>query len=284
MRKQLLKDAEKWRATKLKREANALLRATGKLTGPNWDAISQTDFDEGGLLGNRFESKAFRVSELTLVRALSIANALFLSAEGRGCKVGLTEDRLTIGLEGAEYLIAIRERQSRVDVRQRLTVFGPGAARMFRPTDRLAVVVDKQSGGKFEIVDSSSRRVEAHLDAVFIRLYKSVIDARRVARENIVKDEAKAVAWTAYEALTTQRAIDAKAKAEAKELRKVLLDEASDWQRAQQIRAYSEHVLAIGPTPKPKALVDWASWAKGVADSLDPALKRLEAWAQNQRL
>ncbi len=92
-----------------------------------------------------------------------------------------------------------------------------------------------------------------------------------------VKDDAKAAAWAAYEAITKQRANEAKAKAEADAMRKLLLSEASAWDQARQIREYSAHVLSLGVAPKPEALLEWASWARCVADRIDPALSRLDS-------
>lgn len=99
---------------------------------------------------------------------------------------------------------------------------------------------------------------------------------------NPIKDEAKLAAWAAYEAITKQRAIDAKAKADEDALRKVLLTEAAAWQHARQIREYSTHVLSLSPSPQPKSMLDWESWAKGIADRLDPALDRFQALSQTE--
>jgi hypothetical protein len=51
------------------------VRAKSKSSGPNLDALQFPNVDEGGMLFNRQDSVVFRVTSLTLNRALAIANA-----------------------------------------------------------------------------------------------------------------------------------------------------------------------------------------------------------------
>lgn len=266
--------AEEWGKRKRDKDAERLRNPKKKQDGPNFDIPGFLGyFDETGMLFPRHKATAFRVSIVTYKRALAIANTILFSAESRGCTVGYDKfsERLTIRLEDAELLIAIRERQNFQ------TVNGPyGAEKRYEQTDKIAIAVDKRSGGHFELVDKNTAPVEGQLNELFIRLYKSVVVSRAESRLQSAKDELRKIENDAYEKITLQRAIEAKSKAEEKESRDMLVQEADRWQQSQKIRAYTAQISAkAGASPNQKTRA-WVDWATRVADEMDPLIARHE--------
>lgn len=254
-------------------------RAKSKAKGPNWDAITFLDIAENGMIINRHDSFALRVSSLTLNRALAIANTLFFEAESRGCTVAVDEQgsRLCVKLESASFSIAIRERQDFILVKRPDFAASLGPEKQYRPTDKLAIAIDRHPGSKFEFVDTTTRRVEQCLNDLFIRMYTTVVAARAADRVKKIKDAQRAIANQAYEAITRQRAIEATQKADLEARRKLLIDESALWHHAQQIRAYLNHVRDRSENPQHPEMQEWIKWAMSVADHLDPTSKRIES-------
>ena len=273
-RDQLSLAAEEWGKRKRDKDAERLRNPMKKQDEPNFDRPGFLGyFDETGMLFARHKATAFKVSIVTYKRALAIANTILFSAESRGCTVGYDKlsDRLTIRLEDAELLIAIRERQSFQ------TVNGPyGAEKKYEQTDKIAIAVDKRCGGHFELVDKSTVPVESQLNELFIRLYKSVVVARTESRLQSAKDELRKIENDAYEKITQQRTIEAKTKAEEKESRDMLAQEADRWQQAQKIRAYAAQISAMDGASQNQKTRAWVDWATRVADEMDPSISRHE--------
>jgi hypothetical protein len=245
-----------------------------KVRGPNLVALKYADVNEGGMLFNRQGSVIFRVSLVTLKRALAIANALFYAAQSRGCMVdvGAQGDRLRIQLELASFSISIRERQG-----HKLAERNGYTEKQYRAADKLAVAVDKHPGSQFEIVDTAAVRVEQRLNDLFTRLYTTVVAARVADRVQKIKSEQKAIADRAYEEITRRHAVEAKLKAEEDGRRKVLVEEFSAWQAAQNIRAYSAHVRNACGGMATTDVTNWHEWANAVADLMDPTMQRIAA-------
>lgn len=279
LKNRLLDAAKKYESRRVAKAKALEARAKTKSTGPNWDALHFSDVDEGGMLFNRQDSVVFRVTLLTLNRALAIANAIFYAADSRGCAVGISNhgDRLLLQLEAASFSMAIRERQGFTLVKRTGFSASLGPERQYRPTDKLAIAVDKSPGSLFEFVDTATVRVEQRLNDLFIRLYTTVIAARVDARVQKIKAEQKAIADLAYEEITRRRAVEAKLKAEEDARRKVLVEESSAWQAAQNIRAYSAHVRNASGGMATTDVTNWHEWANAVADLMDPTMRRIAA-------
>ena len=180
-------------------------------------------------------------------------------------------------MEAASFSIAIRERQEFTLVKRTGFSASLGPEKQYRPTDKLAIAVEKNSGGRFEFVDTTTMRVEQRLNDLFIRLYTTVVAARVADRVQKVNDRQRAIAKLAYEEITRQRAVDAQLKAEENARRKALAEESSSWHEAQRIRAYSTHVMNRAEDPQRPEVQQWFAWAMGVADQWDPTAKRV-AW------
>lgn len=279
LRRKSLDAAKRFESGWLAKEKALAASARSKATGPNWEPLVYSYVDEGGMLFSRHDSVVFRVSLLTLNRALAIANALFCAAENRGCTVGVTPhgDRLLVQLESASFSIALRERQAFTMVERTGFSASLGPEKQYRPTDKLAIAVDKSPGSLFEIVDTASARVEQRLNDLFIRLYSTVVLARAASRVQKIKDEQRAIANLAYEELTRQRAVEAKLKADEDGRRRTLIEESAAWHEAERIRAYSRNVMEHAVAPTSLDVSQWFEWALSVAESKDPTSSRVAA-------
>ncbi len=99
--------------------------------------------------------------------------------------------------------------------------------------------------------------------------------------EDEEKRKRKAVQWAAYEEITRQRAVDAQAKVETDAVRKTLLDEASRWREAQNIREYVAHLVSRQTESLPAGFQSWRLWALQVAEEMDPTSGRIAAFLQS---
>ncbi len=218
---------------------------------PNLDFLKYRALDDPFVLPKR-ERVFLRVSLETYERALAISNALLFAAARRGCEVTYDERsaRMRVQLEGASFSFAMRDRDQ-----------------------KLVLVVDRYPGSEFEIRDRESEGIEHQLNEFFVRLYPVVIKARVEARQEKVKQERLAVQRAAWEKLTQQRELEAKAKADELERRKKLIAEADQWQHATNLRRYIAEV-ASQPTGSTWT-VEWVEWASKAADDLDPITRTL---------
>jgi hypothetical protein len=66
-------------------------------------------------------------------------------------------------------------------------------------------------------------------------------------------------------------------KAEEDGRRKVLVEESSAWQVAQNIRAYSAHVRNASGGMATTDVTNWHEWANALADLMDPTMQRIAA-------
>lgn len=279
LKNRVVEAARIYESRKAAKDKAARDRARSKAKGLDLDAITFLDVAENGMIFNKRDAVAFRVSSLTLNRALAIANTLFFEAESRGCTVAVDEQgsRLCIKFESASFSIAIRERQDFTLVKRTDFAASWDPEKQYRQTDKLAIAIDKYPGSKFEFVDTTTRRVEQCLNDLFIRMYTTVVASRAADRVNKIKDVQRAIANQAYEAITRQRAIEATQKTDLEARRKLLIDESALWHHAQQIRAYLNHVRDRSENPQHPEMQEWIKWAMNVADHLDPTSKRIES-------
>lgn len=238
---------------------------------PNLAALSYLNFD-GSLLFPRGQKTCFRVSKLTYQRALAIANTLLLSAEARGCAVTYDDHyaRPQMCIENEVFSFAIRERQLTEVALVSERHPGSGTHKIGIPTDKLALVIERRFGGTFELLDREGCPLESQLNELFIRLYRSAVDGRQRLRKYEKEANEWAIQRAAEEVIRRQREYEAKVKEEEEKRREVLIIEATNWQQAQQIRAFVAEVIDRADSPPSPAHREWASWALGVALEKDP--------------
>lgn len=279
-REKMIKERDRYHK---EREA-AEKRRIKQAWAPNLNFVSWVRLDDGGLLVDRHKTNGFRVSTLTMPRALAVANALMFAAEARSCLVTIEEPagRIRLQLEGAWLSIAIRERQE-VETVKRTSSYGLSeTVKVNRPRDELALVADCSPSGTLELRDREDNRIEGRLNEVFTRLYAKVVAGREQGREDRARLHRQAIQRAAYEEVTRQRALEMKVKAAEESRQKTLLDESSSWHQAEQVRGYVAHVRSSA-TPDQQSEVDhWCTWALEYADGIDPTVKRLRALRANQ--
>jgi hypothetical protein len=273
IRTELIADVEKWKARQLpkgRRNEDAQSHAYSEVnSGVNFRA---------GCNGKHSARAAINVSFLTYSRALTILNTVLYAAEARNCSLEYSEYfcHFRMTLDGALITFSIRERQEVVWIDR-----PHGKAKKYLPTDRLAISGTETFASHFELADKPSARLEERLFELFDRLYSAAFRGRPAMRKKVVNDELKKVQDAAYEAVTVRRALEAKEKAEQQALRATLIDESEKWQLADRVRMYVRHVLTNPQSRNNGAVIEWSEWAVGVAEDLDPSIKRIALLSQS---
>ncbi|ADU36928.1 hypothetical protein [Variovorax paradoxus] len=278
LRKTLEAAVHKRRKAVEERDRAAAKRAKQVRPGVNLDHF-KFSWLSGGLLGEPMPP-CFQVSELTGTRALAIANAAFLAAEERGCVAVIISGKLSVSLNGATFLMAIRERQD-FDVVDRNPIYPSfGQEKRYRPTDRLALVVSRSPLGDFKLAEDGGQRLEAQLNGLFCRLYRTVVLSRERKKEFLAEHERRLAGEARAEAVARARAMEAAARAAEAARREELIGEAARWHQAQQIRDYVKAVAAehLDGKPAQHEKVRWGAWALSVADEICPLSTRLKSF------
>lgn len=236
----------------------------GGLRSP-FNPLLWRDLDRGLLPHPPGKPTPFTVSWLTADRALAITNAVVLAARARGWPVSTSETgALIITVAEVKFLLRVRERQEVRLVKRKppLDVFGP--ERQHFPTDRLALIVERPQGGNIELRDATER-LESQLQGLFPRLYRAVLQTRRHSREMAALEARRRVYEEERRVLAQKRAVEEAIRKSAAEREARLLAEASQWNQAQQLRAYVAATSEAQPSTS-----EWQAWALAVADKIDP--------------
>ncbi|HSD37046.1 MAG TPA: hypothetical protein VLC92_06035 [Rhodocyclaceae bacterium] len=222
------------------------------------------------LLGTRHKRYAARVSEESCSRALRILNTICIEAERRGfvASMNAEEGRLELKMHEEHASLRISEKV--------LKTPNPDPTAFFYQTIRTATgILSLYMGNGYtekQFVDKPSSPLEAQLNTMF----KSI--ARRIHLEQIATEERRqeAIRRKEQEARWAeeqrQRKEAAARAAEEKRKQDALINDAINWQRAQLVRSYVEHILQT-PSAPPENKTDWAAWAMDVAAQLDPTDK-----------
>lgn len=245
-------------------------RANARANKPGTPRVAINPFawrelDRGLLPDPLGKHTPFIVSTLTADRALAIVNAIVLATKARGWKASIADTgALVISISEAEFHLRLRERQAYEFVKRKPPFDMLGPKRKYRPTDRLALVIERPHGENIEVSDGA-RRLEDQLQGLFPRLYRAVARARRHERE--MKE--LAIRQQRYEEerrmLAERRAHEEAARKAAAEREAQLLGEASRWHQAKHLRAY----VAAASKEHPDT-TEWQVWALTVANKLDP--------------
>lgn len=123
-----------------------------------------------------------------------------------------------------------------------------------------------------QFVDKPDTPLEAQLNVAFKSIARR-IHLEQVATEERRQEEIRRKEWEVRQAEERQRREEAAARAaEEKRKQDALINDAINWQRAQLVRAYVDHILQT-PSALPEDKTDWAAWAMAVAAQLDPTDK-----------
>ncbi len=267
-----IKESVKQRA-EAQKEAN---RPRGKVWEPNINSASLSYFEQRGQILDLYKrDMPFRFTPLTYERGLAIANTLFYSAEKRGFEIIKAKDtnNLCIKINGGEVYIRISEKL-------RDEVVNPnnfseidrliGRTKIKVPTGILRFHLSSAgTSSETEIADTNDKLLHDNLNLVFCKIYKLVTRSkekhrewaewsRKCAEENQQREEREKIR---KEELRLQE-IEA-------QKRKNLLKDANDWQNAELIYRYVNHLSTLGNN-RDKEFLEWKEWAINVARDLDP--------------
>jgi len=250
-------------------EREASRKAHARRNSYSNPALILIDTDEP-LLGIRHKRCAVRVSEDSCSRALRILNTICFEAERRGFVVSMNSKagRLELKMHDEHASLRMAEKV--------LKTPNPDPTAFFNRTIRTATgILSLYMGNGYtekQFVDKPDTPLEAQLNRVF----KSI--AQRIHLEQIRTEERRQEAirrkeWQARQEEEQRRREEAAARAaEEKRKQDALINDAINWQRAQLVRAYVEHILQT-PSAPPEDKANWAAWAMAVAAQLDPTDK-----------
>lgn len=211
-----------------------------------------------------------RVSEDSCSRALRILNTICFEAERRGFVASLNSEAGRLELKMHDECASLRMSE------KVLKTPSPDPAAFFsRPTRTATGILSLYMSNGYtekQFVDKPDTPLETQLNRVF----KSI--AQRIHLEQIRTEERRLEAirrkeredhWAEEQRLREEAAARA---AEEKRKQDALINDAINWQRAQLVRAYVEHILQT-PSAPPEDKTNWAAWAMAVAAQLDPTDK-----------
>lgn len=204
-------------------------------------------------------------------RRLKVLNTLFRALAGAGFSPSihnLEEGRFAVSV-GAVYVSFTLDRPGR-DQRNRRVQSG-GAELLRLEIERLP----ESQGHKSVWVDDVDTRLEDHATEIVVALVAAgeiqYRDGSQAGYEQILKRRAELeVELTKARAEAKRKAREAELAAQKKR-RELLFGQARDWRLAEDIRAFVATMQARRPGEED--LEEWASWALGEADALDPVLR-----------
>lgn len=229
-------------------------------------------FDFDGLLFKRLPM-GLRVTIGSADRAILILDTVIKACESRGLRAFIGDDGLRIGFGDYSARVRISERVEQLHgVGKKTSTMGRSTPFIaHRPTSKLTMFVERLSALR-SVADKPGLPLEAQVNAAIILVYRAIAETR-AWREHIANSLREAA-----ELQQAQAAIRAKVEAvrqEAERSRSELLSEAAAWQKAALIRAYVDQIVAAAPDA-PQGLHSWTTWARSVADEIDPTAERIE--------
>lgn len=246
---------------------------------PSWGLDShgykwRSFLHNGQLLCHTHKTSPLRVSLLTYERALAILNALCFQAEARGFTVTLSETAGRFVFDGFEGMAELRITEQLNDEwrkEQSSWEKKPRDVKYRVPSGKLRLYVG-ETYSELCVADAPEQPIENDLNAVLIKIYSRIIRARERQRERDAwrrqceeEDRKRQIAEQA-------RRDAAAAKERERKKREALVEEANAWRTATLIRdylTYLQHHRHDDPL-KERHDHEWHSWAKRVADDIDP--------------
>lgn len=230
------------------------------------------------------ERRAFdvSVSETSLPRALRIMDALIKALDARGMHLRIEPDgkrRTCLTLQGQVLAIRLVESISRTEreltVKERQDIKKYGYTYLpnrysYEPTGmlKLGIIGAYHSDFHKTVADGKRQRIEQRLNEFVVKLEAEAV--RRKRHEEHLERQHRL--WEKQERRRRER--EEQKRKEIERL-KALEEEARDWKRAEDIRAYVAAVETkamhehghVGPDSE---LGQWIAWARHKADWIDP--------------
>ena len=239
-------------------------------------------------LGNQLMTErralAIKVSEASLPRALRIMDTLVKALDVRGMPLRIEPDgkrRTCLTLQGQVLAIRLVENTSRTEreptkeERQEIRKYGhtylPNRY-SYRPTGALKLGIVVGYGDELQkvVADGKHQRVEQFLNEFVVKLEAEAV-LRKRREEHLQRQR---LLWE--EEARRRREREDKQRKEMERL-KALEEEAHNWKRAENIRAYvaaaeTKAAGEDGSIASESELGQWIAWARHKADWIDPIL------------
>lgn len=294
----LAKDSE-WQADQIARESNPANRVTvpERLTKPSpllaptiaavnsrrrtalaRDRAHRTDgkpldyaYDFDGLLF-RHLPMGFRVTVGSADRAILIVDTLIKACEARGLNAFAGKDGLRIGYGDHSARVRVSERVEQVHGggKKPATMDRRTPFIAHNPTSQLTLFVERMGAAR-KVVDKPGLPLHDQVNAAIVLVCRAIAETEawrdyleekiRLSKE---KERAEAACLAEIEA----------SRAEVERSKSELFAEAEAWQKASTLRLYVDNIVAASVSGSPGA-AEWASWARKLADELDPTLNRV---------
>jgi hypothetical protein len=223
------------------------------------------------------------VSEASLPRALRIMDALVKALDARGMPLRVIESerkrRSCVTLQGQDLAVRIVENtlrterepteKERRDKEKYGHVYLPNRY-SHQPTGmlKLGIIGGYRDELQKVVADGKRQRVEQCLNEFVVKLEAEAVHRKREAE----RQEREKRRWEEQE--RRRRAREEKREKEIEQL-KALEEEAGNWKRAEEIRAYvaaaeAKTTLEGGTIDSDSELGQWIAWARHKADWIDP--------------
>lgn len=263
------------------------IRPKKKTWEPNINSFRLSFFERNGqLLELHRWSMPLRLTPKTWERGLAIMSALFIAAEKRGFEITKEKEsnRLSFKLDGEEVYIRMSEKlRQEIRASKDTTELNShlDSQKIKVPTGILRFHICLGGYTELEIPETSGKPLQDNLNQVFFRIYKLVVRSRVKSREwaewRRKRDEEdrqrEEIEKIRLEALRLQELESQK--------RKELLKDANDWQSAELICKYVDHLDQVIFQENSEGIAmnqnyqEWRDWAINSAEQLDPTAKTL---------
>lgn len=231
--------------------------------------------DIGGLLVVHHNSPDLKVSKDAWDRAVRILDFVFVWGEQLGYKIRVDEARSTfVDVLGEDVQFGLREKVLRTE-RSDSSAMGHHSAFSYSkyeytPTGILCLSIKNlySKGARVNWIDSKSLKIEDLIGDFFEGLVEA---AARLRKQ---KDEARDREQQ-WEEERKRSAVKEVIAAREQAAREKLLNDAHNWQKSQLIRDFikarkTAEMQRSGEISDSSEVVRWLTWAKQVADELDP--------------
>lgn len=254
------------------KEAN---RPKGRQWKPNVRSLGLSYFERSGqLLELHRWGMPLKLTTKTWERGLAIMNTLFVAAEKRGFEIlkANQSNKLSFKLDGGEVYIRMSEK-----LKQSIQT-SKDASNIKVPTGILRFHISVGGYNEIEIAETSKIPLEENLNQAFCRIYKLIIKSRAHLRElqewhRKYKEEEQQ-----REQQERVRQEELRIQAIESNNRNNLLKDAIDWQNAELIYRYVNHLNAIDNIKENAQFIEWKKWALLVANELDPSYETLKRY------
>ncbi|MCK4121076.1 hypothetical protein HFK83_01580 [Ralstonia pseudosolanacearum] len=234
---------------------------------------------EGGVIVPSPEALSITVTPGVRDRALAVMSALMELLRDRKLRAWIENGKTRVGHDKYSFALRLSE----------IAEKAPGQRRdLAEPirwwaTGRLRITLREGPVGDFRIRDEKGSPIEAQLEVLADFVHQAVGYAPERQRKQELEMQAQRAEAERLAALEAEaQRIEAERRrllAEETARREELMNEVARWHESVRLRTYVDAILSHAGIVEPGSAVDqWARWARGVADAIDPIPKRMEGF------